>query len=256
MCAYLNTSRKQLAENYHRFPVTAERYRRYDAVEDVADVDDGDQITHFYKMQEVCTTLESQMGPQIKSESPLNAMQLQTGQTIVPVGVGVGVGGAGAPQVQQRQQQQQQHHQQQQLQQQNQVSAAAAAAMIANKMVPNCDKRGGPAGGLVPVGVGGNNEPPYWMTASEGGFINSQPSMAEFLNHLSPESPKMLGGVPGGMGSGGVTPVGGGGGGGVGYPVGVGVPQTPDGMDSVPEYPWMKEKKTSRKNSNNSNQGK
>jgi len=26
-------------------------------------------------------------------------------------------------------------------------------------------------------------------------------------------------------------------------------------MDSVPEYPWMKEKKTSRKSSNNNNQG-
>jgi len=78
--------------------------------------------------------------------------------------------------------------------------------------------------------------------------------MAEFLNHLSPESPKI--GTPVGSGA-----IGGVGvnvnvnvGVGVGYPVGV-VPQTPDGMDSVPEYPWMKEKKTSRKSSNNNNQG-
>ncbi|XP_058984629.1 homeotic protein proboscipedia isoform X2 [Musca domestica] len=228
MCAYLN--RKLAAEKNQRF--TGDRYKRTRTT----NVQVEDQITHFYKMQEVCTTLESQMGAQIKSESPLTAMQVQTGQTILP---------GATPQVQQ--QQQQQHHQQQQ-QQHNQV-AVTAAAMIANKMGPNCDKRNvGPAGGLVPVGVGGNPEPPYWMTASEGGFINSQPSMAEFLNHLSPESPKMMGG--GGNGSGGVTPVGGGG----GYPVGVGLPQTPDGMDSVPEYPWMKEKKTSRKNSNSNSQ--
>ncbi|KAI9577274.1 hypothetical protein GQX74_012983 [Glossina fuscipes] len=140
-------------------------------------------------MQEVCSTFENQIGAQIKSESPLNALQVQTGQTIVPVA---------PPQVPQ------------------------TAAMIVNKMGPNCDKR--------------TNEPTYWM-ASEGGFINSQPSMAEFLNHLSPESPK--------LGSGG-TPIG-------AYTVGA-VPQTQDGIDSVPEYPWMKEKKTSRKSSN-SNQG-
>lgn len=96
------------------------------------------------------------------------------------------------------------------------------AAMIVNKMGPNCDKRP-------------PNESSYWM-ASEGGFINSQPSMAEFLNHLSPESPKVAGG----------TNL-------ANYSIGS-MPQTPDGMDSVPEYPWMKEKKTSRKNSS-SNQG-
>ncbi|XP_075148256.1 homeobox proposcipedia isoform X2 [Haematobia irritans] len=225
MSVYYRRGKQIAAEKYQRF--TGERYRKHK-------VEVEEHLAHFYKMQEVCTTLESQMGAQIKSESPLNAMQVQTGQTIVP-------GGATS----QVQQQHQQQHQ-------------AAAAMIANKMGPNCDKRvgGGGGGGIVGsagglvghVGVGGGNgEQPYWMTASEGGFINSQPSMAEFLNQLSPESPKMLGG---GMGSGGVTPVGGGG----GYPVGVGVPQTPDGMDSVPEYPWMKEKKTSRKNSNNSNQ--
>jgi len=114
------------------------------------------------------------------------------------------------------------------------------AVLMVNKMAPNCDKR--------------TADTAYWMAASEGGFINSQPSMAEFLNHLSPESPKI--GTPVGSGA-----IGGVGvnvnvnvGVGVGYPVGV-VPQTPDGMDSVPEYPWMKEKKTSRKSSNNNNQG-
>ncbi|KAM8705625.1 hypothetical protein ACLKA7_010001 [Drosophila subpalustris] len=159
-------------------------------------------------MQEVCSSLEStQMGAQIKSESPLNPLQVQTGQTTVASVVsGPGQQPQGPP----------------------------PAVMLVNKMAPNCDKRAA--------------DTAYWM-ASEGGFINSQPSMAEFLNHLSPESPKIG------------TPVGGGGGVGVGvgggYPVGVGVgvPQTPDGMDSVPEYPWMKEKKTSRKSSNNNNQG-
>ncbi|XP_033149813.1 homeotic protein proboscipedia isoform X3 [Drosophila busckii] len=160
-------------------------------------------------MQEVCSTLDTTpMGAQIKSESPLNPLQVQTGQTtVVPVVSGPG-------------------QQQQQQQQQQQGQGPPSAVMLVNKMAPNCDKRAA--------------DTAYWMAASEGGFINSQPSMAEFLNHLSPESPKIG------------TPVGAG-----GYPVGVGVgnlPQTPDGMDSVPEYPWMKEKKTSRKSSNNNNQ--
>ncbi|XP_063704073.1 homeotic protein proboscipedia [Culicoides brevitarsis] len=60
----------------------------------------------------------------------------------------------------------------------------------------------------------------YWMP-TESGFINSQPSMAEFLTHVEPESPKVNQGYP-------VTSI--------------------DSCDSVPEYPWMKEKKTSRKN--------
>lgn len=140
-------------------------------------------------MQEVCSVLETQMGTQIKSESPLNALSITPSQTIIPPVTAV-------PQ--------------------------PTAAMIVNKMGPTCDKR-------TP------NETPYWM-ASEGGFINSQPSMAEFLNHLSPESPKIVGG----------TNL-------ANYSIGS-MPQTPDGIDSVPEYPWMKEKKTSRKNSNN-NQG-
>ncbi|XP_044252199.1 homeotic protein proboscipedia isoform X1 [Drosophila takahashii] len=181
-------------------------------------------------MQEVCSTLDSTpMGTQIKSESPLNPLQVQTGQTSLPVGgcggagvvggVGVGVGQPGIGQ---------------------QGAPPVPAVLMVNKMTPNCDKR--------------TADTAYWMAASEGGFINSQPSMAEFLNHLSPESPKI--GTPVGSGA-----IGGVGvnvnvnvGVGVGYPVGV-VPQTPDGMDSVPEYPWMKEKKTSRKSTNNNNQG-
>nr|NP_476669.3 proboscipedia, isoform A [Drosophila melanogaster]P31264.2 RecName: Full=Homeotic protein proboscipedia [Drosophila melanogaster]AAD19802.1 homeodomain protein [Drosophila melanogaster]AAF54089.3 proboscipedia, isoform A [Drosophila melanogaster] len=184
-------------------------------------------------MQEVCSSLDTtSMGTQIKSESPLNPLQVQTGQTSLPVGgcggAGVvgGVGGVGVsvgqPGIGQ------------------QGVPPVPSVLMVNKMTPNCDKR--------------SADTAYWMTASEGGFINSQPSMAEFLNHLSPESPKI--GTPVGSGA-----IGGVGvnvnvnvGVGVGYPVGV-VPQTPDGMDSVPEYPWMKEKKTSRKSSNNNNQG-
>lgn len=74
------------------------------------------------------------------------------------------------------------------------------------KMGANCDKSRAP-------------ENAYWMP-TETGFINSQPSMAEFLTHLGPDSsPKM--------------------------------DQTAYGNsseDPVPEYPWMKEKKTARKN--------
>ena len=69
----------------------------------------------------------------------------------------------------------------------------------------------------------------YWMP-TETGFINSQPSMAEFLTHLGPESPKL--------------------GSQQGYPL-----PTDNGIDSVPEYPWMKEKKTSRKGGGGNNQG-
>uniref|UniRef100_A0A182QBD0 Uncharacterized protein n=1 Tax=Anopheles farauti TaxID=69004 RepID=A0A182QBD0_9DIPT len=60
----------------------------------------------------------------------------------------------------------------------------------------------------------------YWMQ-NESGFINSQPSMAEFLTHIDSESPKLIS---------------------QGYPIG-----PSDSMESVPEYPWMKEKKTARK---------
>ncbi|CRK88421.1 CLUMA_CG002309, isoform A [Clunio marinus] len=78
------------------------------------------------------------------------------------------------------------------------------------KMGTNCDKSRAA-------------ENAYWMP-TETGFINSQPSMAEFLTHLGPDSsPKM--------------------------------DQTPYGNsseDPVPEYPWMKEKKTARKNNTQS----
>lgn len=78
------------------------------------------------------------------------------------------------------------------------------------KMGANCDKSRAA-------------ENAYWMP-TETGFINSQPSMAEFLTHLGPDSsPKM--------------------------------DQTQYGNSSeeaVPEYPWMKEKKTARKNQSQS----
>lgn len=77
---------------------------------------------------------------------------------------------------------------------------------VQSKMPANCDK---------------TRENAYWMP-TETGFINSQPSMAEFLTHLGPDSsPKMEQSYG--------TPV-------------------SDGGDPVPEYPWMKEKKTARKN--------
>lgn len=117
-------------------------------------------------MQEVCSSLDPQMGPQIKSESPVNPLQSQTNNQ----------------------------------------------SQLVNKIgTTNCDKR--------------QQQQPdtsYWMT-TESGFINSQPSMAEFLTHLSPDSPKMSS---------------------QGYQIG-----QQDGIDNVPEYPWMKEKKTARKNS-------
>lgn len=71
------------------------------------------------------------------------------------------------------------------------------------KMGTNCDK---------------SRENAYWMP-TESGFINSQPSMAEFLTHLGPDSPKIEQGSYG----------------------------TASDGDPVPEYPWMKEKKTARK---------
>lgn len=81
---------------------------------------------------------------------------------------------------------------------------------------------------------------------NETGFINSQPSMAEFMTAL----PHISG--PGEMPHGPPispqhTPPG------TGFPMDV-----PHGMASpgvnVPEYPWMKEKKTTRKNSQQGNQ--
>lgn len=125
-------------------------------------------------MQEVCSSLDTQISNVIKSESPLNHLQIQTGNQLQPATTKLGGGGI------------------------------------------NCDKRVA--------------DTSYWMaTAAESGFINSQPSMAEFLNHLSPESPKIDT---------------------TGYST-----VSTDGINPVPEYPWMKEKKTSRKSNNNNNQG-
>lgn len=117
-------------------------------------------------MQEVCSSLDSQLGPQIKSESPINAIQ--------------------------------------------------------GKLVNNCDKRMDPtAYWMSGTGTPNSNGSNGSIGPTESGFINSQPSMAEFMTHLEAESPKMVGNQ------------------------GYGVPG--DQMD-VPEYPWMKEKKTARKN--------
>jgi hypothetical protein len=78
------------------------------------------------------------------------------------------------------------------------------------KMGNNCDKSRAP-------------DNAYWMP-TETGFINSQPSMAEFLTHLGPDSsPKMDQTLYGNSSE-----------------------------DPVPEYPWMKEKKTARKSNSQS----
>uniref|UniRef100_A0AAR5PIN9 Homeobox domain-containing protein n=1 Tax=Dendroctonus ponderosae TaxID=77166 RepID=A0AAR5PIN9_DENPD len=104
----------------------------------------------------------------------------------------------------------------------------------------------------TPDGASGG---PYWMPPSgsnvgattrhpmdgcgETGFINSQPSMAEFMTalphlsgeitpHRAPLSPQHT--PPGGYS--------------MDVPHGLGSPGV-----NVPEYPWMKEKKTTRKNS-------
>lgn len=92
-------------------------------------------------------------------------------------------------------------------------------------VVGNAAAGGIGGGGVIGVGnTSGNGS----VGPTEGGFINSQPSMAEFMTHLDPDSPKMVGNQGYGVVSG-------------------------DQMDGVPEYPWMKEKKTARKN--NSSQG-
>jgi homeobox protein HoxA/B2 len=123
------------------------------------------------------------MGAQIKSESPLNAMQTTLLGNGPPQSIPIPNPNQPPPQ---------------------------QGPPPQTKLGSNCDKR--------------QAEAAYWMP-TETGFINSQPSMAEFLTHLGPESPKL--------------------GGQQGYP---GVPSD-NGMDSVPEYPWMKEKKTARKSS-------
>lgn len=78
----------------------------------------------------------------------------------------------------------------------------------------------------VSAAAGGTMDSPGMMPQAETGFISSQPSMAEFIlpHHL-----EMGGADP-------MSP-------GHGYPPGLVDPQ------GVQEYPWMKEKKTTRKNS-------
>lgn len=131
-------------------------------------------------MQEVCSSLDTQLGPQIKSESPIGSLQQQA---------------------------------------------------LQNKLVNNCDKRMDASAYWISAGVGnggvgvGGGVVNGAVGPTESGFINSQPSMAEFMTHLDPDSPKMVGTQ--------------------GYGV---VPS--EQMDGVPEYPWMKEKKTARKSNN------
>lgn len=140
-------------------------------------------------MQEVCSSMDPQLG--IKSElSPLITGNL-----------------GGHPG-----QLQQQHHQ----------TLLGASSPSAMKMSINCDKRENPSYWMT--GGGGVGVGP--VNGAESGFINSQPSMAEFLTQIDPESPKMGSQV---------------------FPM-VSPSDSGGGMD-VPEYPWMKEKKTARKNS-------
>lgn len=141
-------------------------------------------------MQEVCSSMDVQLGGAIKSEVPLITQ-------LVPLT--------------------QQHP--------NLIGSSTPPSSASLKMQSlNCDKRENPTPSST-----------YWMSnpdngsgpaANESGFINSQPSMAEFLTHIGPESPKLG------------TPV---------FPM-VSPSDSGGGMD-VPEYPWMKEKKTARKNS-------
>lgn len=104
-------------------------------------------------------------------------------------------------------------------------------------------------GGQTPPSVGppgaagpGNPEAGFWLVAgnagcTETGFINSQPSMAEFMTALPPLPQGLRGGLsparsPSAMYQ---------------HPH----PHQPPGSPGlpVPEYPWMKEKKTTRKSS-------
>ncbi|XP_066150508.1 homeotic protein proboscipedia isoform X3 [Euwallacea fornicatus] len=96
---------------------------------------------------------------------------------------------------------------------------------------------------MPPGGSSVGGGPRHPMDGCETGFINSQPSMAEFMTalpHLSAEMPPH--GTPMSPQH---TPPG-------GYSM-----EVPHGLGSpgvnVPEYPWMKEKKTTRKNSQQEN---
>lgn len=96
---------------------------------------------------------------------------------------------------------------------------------------------GGGTGGGFWLSSGAPHAPIPLEGCNETGFINSQPSMAEFMTAL----PHISGEMPHGptMSPQRTPP-------GSGYPM-----EVPHGMGSpgvnVPEYPWMKEKKTTRK---------
>lgn len=130
-------------------------------------------------MQEVCSVIDSQ----IKTESmmPLQTVILPTNQQMNPLN---------GPPMQNGQTHLNMHPQQQ----------------LQGKLNPICDNKS-----RVP-------DNSYWMPA-DSGFINAQPTMAEFLTHIGPDSsPKMDQSAYGNSSD-----------------------------DPVPEYPWMKEKKTARK---------
>lgn len=88
----------------------------------------------------------------------------------------------------------------------------------------------GPPHGVHPMETGLHMD---HLPTAETGFINSQPSMAEFMTalpHIGGDMQSSMSPPPGG------------------YPMGEPMPgqQSQSGVN-VPEYPWMKEKKTSRK---------
>ncbi|KAL0271408.1 UNVERIFIED_CONTAM: hypothetical protein PYX00_008513 [Menopon gallinae] len=89
----------------------------------------------------------------------------------------------------------------------------------------------GPPHGVHPMEAGLHLD--HHLQTAETGFINSQPSMAEFMTalpHLSGDMQSSMSPSPGN------------------YQMGDPMPgqQSQSGVN-VPEYPWMKEKKTSRK---------
>lgn len=127
------------------------------------------------------------------------------------------------------------------------AAAAAAAAAKARGGSPHGDLPGGAGGGggfwLAAVQASATG-PPHGLhpleaglhmdlPTAETGFINSQPSMAEFMTAL----PHIAGDMQDGLSP---PPS--------GYALVDALPgqQTQAGVN-VPEYPWMKEKKTSRK---------
>ncbi|XP_055587732.1 homeotic protein proboscipedia [Uranotaenia lowii] len=169
-------------------------------------------------MQEVCSTVVDHMGAQVKSETPSSlvgslpgtvlveadatssqSLSPLAGQTVVHIGSRKGLN----------------------------ASKALRADLLANPVVvlgnDNSQQQVHP-----------DSQTSYWMQhQTETGFINSQPSMAEFLTHIDSESPKLISAGTGVGGS--------------GYPGIVGPNGGAENGDSVPEYPWMKEKKTARK---------